>query len=96
MDYVAPKPNKPWPVSGSHWVHGRTGVVYAVIGVMPIKLDGLWIPGGAVVYGVHERNYIRMIADFMVAFEPLPDEQRIEPLSPEQYEQNLFHHGIVR
>lgn len=97
MASAAPKPNK--PLAGGRYVHFKTGGEYRIDAILPIKLGDAWEPDGLIVYqSVRTRQrYSRLTADFMQKFYyGFPDKQNCDPLKPDQYEQNLLQHGIVR
>lgn len=97
MDSAAPKPNKPFV--GARYVHIETNGEYRVDDILSIKLDGQWDTDGVVIYQAVAtgHRYARPTRDFMDKFRyGLPDKQRLDPLTPDQYEQNLLHHGIIR
>jgi hypothetical protein len=97
MDSAALKPSK--PSIGGRYVHIETQGEYRVDDILPIKLEGQWDTDGVVIYQAMAtgHRYARPTRDFMQKFRyGFPDKQRPDPLTPDQYDQNLLHHGIVR
>lgn len=58
--------------AGDIYRHINSGSLYTIKGVCPIKIDGVWISKGAVVYFSEDSGitYVRLSDDFIRAFEP--------------------------
>ena len=56
--------------AGVIYQHKKTGNLYTVEAVLPIKLDGEWRQNGAVIYSNDSGDmYARLLHDFMAAFD---------------------------